>query len=132
MRRLIALVVLCMTVRIAAGQSARPACDGDLAVIRISQIKPTGTMAGFLKAQEAHLAWYRSHGYKDNLIYSARVVIQDPATRMFKYSDTEIMTFHVRPPSGIKPDEAWDAYVRQYREHSDIMTEYEVCLPKSR
>jgi hypothetical protein len=49
-----------------------------------------------------------------------------------KYSDTEIMTFHVRPPSGAKHDAAWDAYVKQYRDNSDIKYEYNICMPKAR
>ena len=130
MRRLMIAIVFCMTLQVARVQSASPACDGDIAVVRISTIKPTGSMEGFLKAQEAHLAWYRSHGYRDNLIYSARVLVRDPVTRSMKYSDTEIMTFHVRPPSDVTQDAAWNAYVKQYRDNSDIKSEYNVCLPK--
>ena len=49
------------------------------------------------------------------------------------YSDTEVITYHVRPPGGaqqIKRDSAWDAYVKQYRDTSDIKSEYLSCMPK--
>lgn len=39
-----------------------PACDGDIALVRVSTIKP-GAMQGFMDAVAAHKAWYRSHGF---------------------------------------------------------------------
>src|SRR5262249_1080447 len=106
MRRHIIVFALaaCLSVQIANAQNktstspAGPRCEGDPTIVRISKITPTGTMEGFMKAVEAHLAWYRSHGYKDNLIYAAKIMTQDPVTNAMKYSDTEVMTFHVRPP----------------------------------
>ena len=61
----------------------------------------------------------------------------DPKTNTFKYSDTEVIAFHVRPPSGrpsvaAKDQAGWDAYVKQYRDSSDIKAEYMACLPKNR
>ena len=116
----------------AFAQTAPPPCDGDLAIIRISQLKPTGTLEGFMKAQDAHLAWYRKRGHKDNEIYSARIIIRDDASKSFRYSDSEVMTFHVRPPGPTTTDAEWDAYVKMYRDQSDIKSDYMVCLPKKR
>lgn len=139
MRRLLVLFIIAVFPAIsAAAQTAPaapapyPACDGDIAIVRVSQIKP-GAMAGFMKAIEAHKAWYRSHGYMNNEIYGAKVIAQDPATKTRKYSDAEVMTFHVRPPNLTgKPDAAWDAYVKQYRDTSDIKSETTVCMPKTK
>lgn len=129
-----ALVVLIglISVPSAHAQATGPSCDGDLALIRVSQLKPTGSLQGFMKAQEAHLAWYRKRGHKDNEIYSARVIVRDDTSKSFRYSDTEIMTFHVRPPGEMTTDAEWDAYVKMYRDNSDIKSEHMVCLPKKR
>ena len=120
----------------ASAQTA-PACAGDIALVRVSQIKSTSNLAAFMKALEAHIAWYRKNGFTDNQIYSAPVIVRDATTKTLKYSETEVMTFHVRPPSEssseIAKDQAgWDAYVKQYRDSSDIKSEYRVCLPKAR
>jgi hypothetical protein len=115
------------------GQSAMPACDGEIAIVRVSTIKP-GAMQGFMAAVTAHKAWYRSHGFNDNVIVASRVMLFDEKTKVTKYSDTEVMTYHVRPPgpsqTQAKRDAAWDAYVKQYRDTSDIKNEYITCLPK--
>jgi len=122
-----------------SAQMAGPACDGNLTVVRISQIKPTSNMAAFMKAMDAHLAWYRKNGFTDNQIYAARIAVADPATKATKYSETEVMTFHVGSPATMsavgvsKKDQAgWDNYVKQYRDSSDIKSETVVCLPKNR
>jgi hypothetical protein len=112
-------------------QNAPPACNGDYAIVRVSTIKP-GAMEGFMKAVEAHKAWYRSRGFNDNVIVASRVILTDPQTHAMKYSDAEVVTYHVRPP-GVKQanrDAAWDAYVKMYRDTSDIKTEYYTCMPK--
>ena len=117
----------------AFAQNALPACDGDIAIVRVSEIKP-GAMQGFMAAVAAHKAWYRSHGFKDNVIVVSKVILRDDKTGAMKYSDAEVVTYHVRPPgtaqSDPKKDAAWDAYVKQYRDTSDIKTEYLTCMPK--
>lgn len=119
-------------------QSAAPTCDGDPAIVRVSQLKPTSNYQAFLKAQDAHLAWYRKNGFTDNLIYSSRVMVVDDKTKTMKYSDTDVVAFHVRPPAGggssaaSKDQAGWDAYVKLYRDSSDLKAEYPVCLPKVR
>ena len=133
MRTLVALALLCVVPSsMARGQNGTVACNGDIATVRLSQIKPTSSLPVFMKAMDAHRAWYRSHGFTNNEIFGARVIVVDAATKTEKYSDTEILTFHVRPPVVGKPDAAWDAYVRQYRDSADIQNEYRVCMPKNR
>jgi hypothetical protein len=112
----------------ALAQNAPPACDGDLAVVRVSEIKP-GAMQGFMAAVAAHKAWYRSHGFKDNVIVVSKVILTDEKTGAMKYSDSEVVTYHIRPPKATK-DAAWDAYVKMYRDTSDIKSEYFTCMPK--
>jgi hypothetical protein len=117
----------------ALAQSAPLACNGDIAVVRVSAIKP-GAMPGFLAAVAAHNAWYRSHGFNGNAIFVSRVILADPKTGAMKYSDTEVVTYHVRPPSGKetagKRDAAWSAYVKQYQDTSEIRSSYVTCMPK--
>jgi hypothetical protein len=135
--------LLCLTVAAtlhaaaAHAQTAAPACFGDVATVRVSQIKPGGTVQGFMKAAEAHLAWYRANGIKDNDIVAARVFVRDEKTGLpVKYSETEILSFHLRPPDVLRTpnrnDAAWQAFVKQYRDHSDLKVEYWACIPKFR
>ncbi len=115
----------------AFAQNAMPACDGDIDVVRVSTIKP-GAIQGFMAAVAAHKAWYRSHGFKDNVIVASRVLVRDEATKTFKYSDAQVVTHHLRAPrvDDKAHDAAWDAYVKQYRDTSDIKDQYITCLPK--
>ena len=136
------LFILASLAAVSAGSASAqtmPACTGDIAIVRVSQVKPTSSVAAFMKAQEAHIAWYRKNGFTDNQIYSSPVIVTDPKTKTSKNSDTEIMSFHVRPPSGpngmsvaSKDQAAWDAYVKMYRDSSDLKAEYMACLPKNR
>jgi hypothetical protein len=106
-------------------------CDGDYAIVRVSQIAPGGSIEEFSKVVEAHKAWYRSHGFVNNEIYMKKVLVQDETTKAWKYSDTEIMTFHVRPPRELKIDAEWEAFVKRYKNIAHIKSEYITCLPKN-
>ena len=138
MRRFfIALVLLAFPPISANGQVQRPQCDGDLAIIRISEVKPTSNLQAFMKAQDAHRAWYQKQGSKTRRIYSARIFSRDPQTNALKPSETEIMTFNIfsatEPETPSSRDQAgWDAYVKMYQDVSDIKAEYPVCMPKDR
>jgi hypothetical protein len=114
-------------------QEDLPKCDGSVATVRVSDVKP-GQMQGFLAAVAAHKAWYRSHGFSDNVIVTSRVIVRDEKTKAMQYSDTEMVSYHVNPPSREatmpKHDAAWDAYVKQYRDTSEIKSEYLTCMPK--
>jgi hypothetical protein len=118
----------------AVAQDALPACAGDFTVVRLIQIKPGGSMQGFLAAVDAHRAWYRTHGFTDNSIVVSRVITRDPITGVAKYSDTEVLTYHFRPPGMGNPpgrgDAAWKAYVKRYQETSAIKSEYVTCMPR--
>ena len=119
----------------AFAQTAPPACFGDVATVRLSQIKPGGTVQGFLKAVEAHKAWYRANGITDNDIVAARVLAKDDKGQPTnKYSETEVMSFHLRPPAAArtpnKNDAPWQAFIKQYRDNSDLKLEYWACIPR--
>jgi hypothetical protein len=132
-RALFLVALAALQIRPAMAQDAAATCNGDIAIVRVSEIKP-GALQGFLAAVAAHKAWYRSHGFSDNVIVASRVMVTDHASGSTKYSDTEVVTYHIRPPgseaTAAKKDLAWDAYVKQYRDTSDIKSEYMTCMPK--
>jgi hypothetical protein len=139
MRSVLAFVLVLVLQGVAFSEQAAPTampCSGDIAVVRVSKLKPTGTMAAFMKAVDAHRAWYRSHGITTNDIFTAPVLVEDSATKTMKVSATEVMSFHVRPPAADaklpQTDAAWDAFVAQYRAVSDIANEWTVCMPKQK
>ena len=79
----------------------------------------------------AHKAWTISHGVTNDEIYATRIILRDEKTREQTYSTKQLMTFHIhgsRQP-GPKHDEAYDAFVKLYRDNSDIKSEYNICLP---
>lgn len=89
-------------------------------------------MEGLLKAVAAHKDWYKSHGLAD-MIFAAPIVLRDPATRAQVYSTKELMTYHVYPATPgpeVKHDDAYEAFVKLYRENSEIKQTYNVCMPK--
>jgi hypothetical protein len=128
------LTILVMFLCLSAGaQQNQPACDGEIAVVRVSQIKPGGSVDGFVQAVAAHLAWYRSHGFTENRIFASRVLESD-ASGQTRYSEKTVLTYHFNPPGMGNPpgrgDAAWNAYVQLYRDNSEIRSEYVTCMRK--
>jgi hypothetical protein len=86
-----------------------------------------------MKAVAAHKEWYRSHGQTDHEIFATRIVVRDETTRAQSYSEEEVMTYHIHPASGLPEpahDAAYDAFVKLYRDNSDIKQQYDICMPK--
>lgn len=136
---------LCVLVGLAAvcaapvvAKPAAPKCDGNRAIVRIVEIKSTSSLHAYRDAQNAHIAWYRKNGFKNNKIFYSQVMVEDVKTKAMKYSETEVIGFHLRPPSSSNPliatkDQAgWDAFVKKYNDSSHIKAEYIVCLPQIR
>jgi hypothetical protein len=114
-------------------ENPRPACDGNFATVRVSAIAPAGSMEAFMKAVAAHKEWYRSHGQAGQEIFAARIVVRDEKTRAQSYSDKEVMTYHIHPASSQPEpphDAAYDAFVKLYRDNSEIKQQYNICMPK--
>ena len=115
-----------------AGFAQSPACEGQPATVRYLVIKPAGSIAEFMRAVSAQLAWYRSKGITDNDIYAAPVLVTDEKTGQQRYSDKEVMTFHINPPGPDrepKRDEPLEAAARLARDNADVKTVYRVCIP---
>jgi hypothetical protein len=133
MRILLLPILSTIFAAVAAAQNPRPACDGNFATVRVSAITPTGSIDGFMKAVAAHKEWYRSHDRPDHEIFATRIVVRDEKTKAQSYSDKEVMTYHIMPVSNQpdpQHDAAYDAFVKLFRENSDIKQQYTVCLPK--
>lgn len=105
---------------------------GQAAIIRVSTLKAGGTRAGFDKAVADQIAWYRGHKITSNRIVTANVIELSSGKPMV--SAREIMTIHYDPPSAkdLQPtiDDAYKAFVKEFRDNTDITVEKNVCLPK--
>lgn len=107
--------------------------DGTMIVSRVSKLKPTGTRAGYEAAVQAHRAWYARAGLRD-VIDSAPIISRDG-----KVSETEFASVHLferrdaRATIDMWPEagKMWDAYVKLYRDNSEIVSETRACLSRT-
>ena len=112
---------------------AADACpSGEYTVIRNSQIKPTGSVAGFAKAIEDHKAWYKSHGYTKDAFYWGQVMAVDPTTHQPKPVAGQYYTIHAASSDvpKEKQDAAWAAFVAEYGANSSITSTTILCMQK--
>ena len=114
-------------------QNAPLACEGHRATVRILEITATGSVQGFMHAVAAHKAWLFSHGLKKDEITTVPVIVRDEKTGTRSYSTKEFLSIHVHGSNdpGPKHDEAYDAFVKMYRDNSDIKSAYDICLPSN-
>jgi hypothetical protein len=107
------------------------ACSGRSATVRISDITANGTAKGFMDAVAAHKAWLFSHGLSKDEVITTPVIVRDKKTNARSYSDKEFWSIHIHGSNDPEPkhDEAYDAFVRMYRDNSDIKSAYDICLP---
>jgi hypothetical protein len=129
----VAATVLGLTAPVSAAEgSANPMdyCKGRIEIFRLSTITPKGTMAGFLKAAADHEAWFKAHGYAGDTFGVARTIEYDKTSKTFKFSEKDVVTVHINPsqvPTD-KQDEGYKAFVKEYRDNSDITTERFLCV----
>jgi hypothetical protein len=112
-------------------QNAPLACDGRRATVRISEITSSGTAMGFMDAVAAHRAWVVSHGMTKDEITTVPVIVRDEKTHTRSYSDKQFWSIHIHGSNDPEPkhDAAYDAFVKMYRDNSDIKSAYDICLP---
>jgi hypothetical protein len=138
MLRIAILIVLSAWIQASAEElppsPPAPACAGDIVTVRRIEIKPPATLEQYLKTMDVHRAWYRRHGFKNNEIFAARIVVTDPSTGKTSYSTSELIAYHIRPPYGPNTttvhDPAWIAFHKTYDEISSIKEQYQICMPK--
>jgi hypothetical protein len=123
---------VCLAALFALPAAAQPVCKGQVAIIRVSTLKPGATRAAFDKAVADQIAWYRGHSLTSNKIITADVI--DLSSGKPMVSTKEIMTIHYDPPAamGSQPpvDDGYKAFVKEFRDSTDITVEKSVCLPK--
>lgn len=129
---LIAIALLTFSASLFA-QNAPLACDGHRATVRISEITASGTVKGFMDAVAAHRAWVLSHGLTKDEIVTVPVIVRDDRTHARSYSDKQFWSIHIHGSNDPEPkhDAAYDAFVKRYRDNSDIKAAYDICLPIS-
>ena len=98
-----------------------PACSGTYAIVRLTEIKPDSNFEAYEKALALHKAWFKKHGYKDQ-IFAARVLERDEQTGAAHFSNHMVLQYHFIEQGSQPPvhDAEWDAYVKAY---TDISTE---------
>jgi hypothetical protein len=122
----------CLAALFALPAAADVCSKGQVAVVRVSTLKSPASRPAFDKAVSDQIAWYRSHGITSNKIVTAEVIDLSTGTPMASTKD--VMTIHYDPPAamGKQPavDDGYKAFVKEFRDSSDITTEKTVCLPK--
>lgn len=110
--------------------SDRPAAtcaQGELTRIRVSKIKPGGSMAGFRDAVAAHTRWYQAHGYR---IDQRIAPVMTSGKGAMQVSPDEVMTLATSADvPRDKRDAGWTAFVAKYQANSTIERETVVCMP---
>jgi hypothetical protein len=120
---------------LALGATSARAADlcpgGQLAVMRVSKITPTGSMAGFREAARDHANWYRAKGLPVTQ-FTAPVMVYSAKAKAQVASTQEIMTVRLGKadvPRG-KQDAGWAAFVAKYKANATIVSEMRTCFPK--
>ena len=124
-------LVLLMMLGATSAQAAEMCPGGQLAVMRVSKITPTGSMAGFREAARDHAAWYRAKGLPVTQ-FVAPVMVYSPKAKGQIASDREVLTVRlgsVEAPRG-KTDAGWAAFVAKYKANATILRETRTCFPK--
>jgi hypothetical protein len=129
-------IILAATAAIALPAVAAPqpnaatlCSQGELTRIRLSKIKPGGSMAGFREAVAAHTRWYKAHGYR---IQQQIAPVLVSAKGRMQASPSEMMTFaRSADVPREKHDAGWAAFVAKYRANSIVERETIVCMPAS-
>ena len=129
----IIVAAVCLTAAFSLPAIAADTCpNGQIAIIRVSTLKATGTRAGFDKAVQDQIAWYRGKGITTNKIVEADVI--DYSAGKASVSTKEVVSVHYNPPAASgkqpTPDDGYKAFVKEFRDNSDITTEKFACLPK--
>lgn len=115
----------------AAQQAPENSCTTMIHLVRVSEIKP-GMMDTFVKAAAAQQAWYKSKGTPDQIVIM-KVMKEDPATKAWKYSETEALADHIQPPNrehGPAHDSGYDEFVAMFAKSSTIKSMYVTCGTK--
>ncbi len=96
--------------------------------VRLTKIKPGGSLAGFRDAVAAHTRWYRTHGFKIEQRMAPVLVTGKGKAQEFADEVMTISTSDDVPRA--RRDAGWAAFVAKYRANSEIEKEAIVCMAK--
>lgn len=123
---LAALALLAATPALAAPDGAGTCPAGKLQRVRVSEIVPGGSLAGFREAFADHVRWYASRGYKGDRL-SLSPVLRDGANRRGAQRVVTIHTGASNVPRE-KQDAAWKAFAAKYKANSRIVSTTLTCM----
>lgn len=113
-------------VPVAAQQSSDLQCTGKRVTIRLSAIKP-GKLDLFKKAVADHKAWYAAH--HSGTTTSMVRLIKSAGPGKTAWDDAQVMTVTTYDTtSQPAQDAAYAAFVKEYRDSSDLKEEQRGCM----
>ena len=110
---------------------AAPAPDtcpaGKLQRVRVSEIVPGGSLAGFREAFADHARWYAANGYKADRLTFSPVLRESGRGRG---AGQRVVTIHtgVSNVPRDKQDAAWKAFAAKYKANSRIVSTTLACM----
>jgi hypothetical protein len=116
-----------------AAQTAKPCPAGQVfAMVRISTVKPTGSIEGYKEAVRDQLKWYRDHGYMTAEVTAYPVVETPDQGKSWAVSKTHILSIHKNRPVAPqqKQDPSWDAVTAKLVANVDITSDTYFCTAK--
>ncbi|PLK26119.1 hypothetical protein [Novosphingobium sp. TH158] len=129
MRTALALAAALLASSPAFAAKSDPACPaGKLQRVRVSEIRPGGSLAGFREAFGLHARWYAQRGYRTDRLSMSPVVAENGMGRGRKGA-VRVVTIHtgVSNVPREKQDAAWKAFVAKYKENSRIVSTTMTC-----
>ncbi len=126
LKLLTAAIVFALAAPVAAA-TAEPCPAGKLQRVRVSEIVPGGSLAGFGEAFSDHARWYASHGYKTDRLTFSPVLRESGKGRG---AGMRVVTIHtgVSNVPREKQDAAWKAFASKYKANSRIVSTTLTCM----
>lgn len=106
---------------------AEPCPAGKLQRVRVSEIVPGGSLAGFREAFADHTRWYAANGYKADRLTFSPVLRESGRGRT---AGQRVVTIHtaVSNVPRDKQDAAWKAFAAKYKANSRIVSTTLTCM----
>lgn len=130
MRFALALFALPALAPVAEADSSAPTCPaGKLQRVRVSEITPDGSLAGFRAAFADHAKWYAQHGYTSDRL-SLSPIVDEYGRNHARKGLIRVVTIHSRVSNvpREKQDNAWKAFAQKYKANSRIVLTTLTCM----
>lgn len=130
MRFALALFALFTLAPVAEAASSAPTCPaGKLQRVRVSEIIPDGSLAGFRAAFADHAKWYAQHGYTADRL-SLLPAVNEYGRNHARKGKVRVVIIHSRVSNvpHEKQDNAWKAFAQKYKANSRIVLTTLTCM----